>query len=160
MSSSKRSLSNLKLTSEFHFKYLGLWVVITLALMVSNNIVLFLWIQEHFLEALSALSPMHVRFIEMKNTIVTALVVETILFGVGVIFLAKLTAHRIAGPYIRLQKTFDAVRSGNAKARLKFRDYDSLEFLAEAFNGMMDDVSTGKVTGAKADGQGTGKDGA
>ena len=47
-----------------------------------------------------------------------------------------MTGHRIAGPYIRLNAAFDELRNGNLDYRVKFRDYDHLEEVEEAFNVM------------------------
>lgn len=136
-----RSLRNIHLTKDFHFRYLGLWVAITMGLMVCSNVVLFLWIQEHFMGLRSILSDSHIRYIEFKNYLLMALLLETLIFGVGVLLLAKLTAHRIAGPYIRLHKTFEDVRGGKLETRLQFRDYDGLDHVADSFNAMMESLT-------------------
>lgn len=133
-----RKYRNLALTKEFHFRYLGLWAVIAVALMCTNNITLFLWIQEHFASSQSILSPEYQLFDLLKNRLIVALIIETIIFSIGIVALARLTAHRIAGPYIRLRRTFEAIRDGNPDLRLRFRDYDNLDPVAKAFNEMMD----------------------
>lgn len=142
--SQKRSIRNLSLTKDYHYRYLGLWVIITVSLMLSSNIVLFLWLQEHFLGLESIVSDLHTSYIELKNYVIFGLVIESIAFATGIVALAKLTAHRIAGPYIQLQKTFDAIRDGQHDARLHFRKYDNLDHVAKSFNDMMDVLSKSK----------------
>ncbi|MCE9615115.1 MAG: hypothetical protein K8T26_12625 [Lentisphaerae bacterium] len=142
--SQKRSLRNVRLTKDFHYRYLGLWVMITVALMLASNTVLFLWIHEHFLGVDNIVSDLHTTYIELKNWVLFGLLVESIAFAIGIVALAKLTAHRIAGPYIQLQKTFDAIRDGKLDARLHFREYDNLDHVAKSFADMMDALSKSK----------------
>lgn len=137
----KRSLRNLRLTKDFHFRYLGLWIIICMTLLVAVNVTLFLWVSAHFSGMRSILSGSHTKFIEFREYIMYALFIEMCIFGIGLVALAKLTAHRIAGPYIRLQRTFDSIREGNSELRLSFRDYDGLDHVAESFNQMMETVS-------------------
>jgi nitrogen fixation/metabolism regulation signal transduction histidine kinase len=69
-----------------------------------------------------------------------ALGFEAFLFSIAMVVLAKSTAHRIAGPYIKLRQVFNSVREGNLNQELHFRKYDHLEELEEAFNAMMAEV--------------------
>jgi len=66
------------------------------------------------------------------------LVVETVLFFLAFVWMAKATSHRIAGPYIGLQKTCERIRDGELDCRQHFRSYDHLEELQQAFNEMVD----------------------
>jgi len=135
---SNRSIRNVGLTRDYHFRYLGLWAAVAMSLVVCCNVVLFLWIQEHFMGIGDILSDGHIRVVEFQNYLVGALIIETLVFGIGIVALAKLTAHRIAGPYLRLRRTFELVRDGKLDTRLSFRDYDHLDDVAKTFNEMLD----------------------
>ncbi len=50
---------------------------------------------------------------------------------------AVLTAHRIAGPNIKMIKVCRAIAEGDTEMTLKFRADDRLEELEEAFNTMV-----------------------
>jgi hypothetical protein len=60
---------------------------------------------------------------------------ETFLMCMGTLFLARFTAHRIAGPYVRLMQTCKALRDGEDR-ELRFRAYDHLDDAAKIFNEM------------------------
>jgi len=144
---SKRSIRNLRLTREYHFRYLGLWIMVTIALITSCNLILYLWLQERFSGLDSITSPGYSLLLEFRHHLAGILVIETLIFAVGIVALGKMTAHRIAGPYLRMKRTFEAVRDGDETLRLKFRDYDHLDEVAQSFNEMLDAV---RKRGAKA----------
>lgn len=136
-SASQRRISNVRLTRKFHYRYLGLWVVLGIALVLSLNVVLYLFAEERWGALYAVDATMHEQFVAARHTIAWALGLETLLFALGIITLAKFTAHRIAGPYIRLGRAFDAVRDGELDHRLVFRRYDRLEDLERKFADMM-----------------------
>lgn len=133
-----RSLRNVLLTRKFHLTFFGLWIVIALLLVVFANLFLYLWIQEYFQGYHSVISESQALYIRFRSVLVQALAVEALLLAVGIFALARLTAHRIAGPYIRMRQVFDAIREGKHDARLTFREYDQLDDVASSFNAMMD----------------------
>ncbi len=138
---SKRSLRSLRLTRAYHYRYLGLWMMVTIALMVVCNLTLYLWLQERFASGLGSLTdPAYSWSLQFRQYLGGILIIETLVFAIGIVALGKLTAHRIAGPYLRIQKTCEAVRDGDDALRLQFRDYDGLQDLARTFNEMVDAV--------------------
>ena len=139
----KRKLSNMRLTKRHHFSYMGLWAVISVCLVVVLNLILYLLIEERWGGLHSLDNIFHQQYIAGRRAFVIAMAIETFLFIVAFVSLARFTAHRIAGPYIRLRIVFDAVRNGNLQQRLTFRDYDHLEELAQAFNDMMSAIRSG-----------------
>ncbi len=52
-------------------------------------------------------------------------------------------SHRFAGPIYRLRQTIRSIAQGNPAKRLKFRDYDFWQGLAEDFNTMVERLSKG-----------------
>ena len=137
---SKRRLSNVKLTRKFHFRYLGLWVLITILLVVIADLLLFLLSEEHWQALYTLDTRFQDQYMMQRQMMAAALGLATLLFSSAVVVLAKFTAHRIAGPYIKLQHVFESVRAGNLDQELHFRKYDHLDELAATFNQMMVEV--------------------
>jgi methyl-accepting chemotaxis protein len=140
MEHSKRRLSNMTLTSRHHFRYLGLWVVIAIALTVVAALLLFLLAEEHWSDLYTLDTTFFEEYMLQRRSMAIALGFGTLMLSAAVVALAKITAHRIAGPYIKLQRVFEAVRDGNLDQELRFRKYDHLDDVAAAFNEMMDEV--------------------
>lgn len=137
MKQSNRHISNLNLTGKFHFRYMGLWVVITIGLVVAANLLLMLLAEEHWRSLYTLDTAFRDVYGEQRNMMIMALGMATLLFSTAIIALAKATAHRIAGPYIKLQRVFEAIQQGHFDQELRFRKYDHLEDLEKAFNEMM-----------------------
>lgn len=137
---SKRRLSNVRLTAGFDFRYFGLWVLLTIVLASLLNIAVYLLLQQFWGGALGPTNASNQEFSFVNSGLRILFVIMEAVMLVGIVALAVSTAHRIAGPYVRLRRAFDDVCGGNLKHRVKFRDYDKLESLAEAFNSMMDSL--------------------
>jgi methyl-accepting chemotaxis protein len=137
---SKRRLSNVKLTRKYHYRYLGLWVTMTAALVVILNVVLYAFIRDRIGDIGALGGGLATEGALFQRVVAAVIAVETVLFIAGIVMLAKLTAHRIAGPYIRLKQAFAEVQDGNVDYHLHFRDYDHLEDLEKAFNEMMEQI--------------------
>ena len=45
---SQRKFSNLKLTRTFHYQHMGLWILLTIGLIVAFNIAFHLFVEERF----------------------------------------------------------------------------------------------------------------
>ncbi|NQT92734.1 MAG: methyl-accepting chemotaxis protein [Lentisphaerae bacterium] len=137
---SQRRLSNVTLTRKYHFRYMGLWMILASFFVIVLNMVLYLYVEERW-GGLSSLSqPFHQEYIGIRKVFVGSLCLEAVLFIIGIVGLGMFTAHRVAGPYIRLQHVFKAVTAGNFNQDLKFRDYDRLEEVEDGFNRMMGKV--------------------
>jgi len=134
---SQRRLANIGMTSKHHFRYLGLWILLVSALVVVLNIVLYLYAEERWGGIYSLDNVFHSFYASNREAFLTALSVETAMLVGAVILLAKVTVHRVAGVFIRLQNAFDTVRDGNMDVALKFRSYDRLDELQDSFNQMM-----------------------
>lgn len=135
-----RRLSNVKLTRKHHYSFMGLWIVVTSVMILTLNLVMYLYAEERWGGLFSWDSSFHEVYISNRVTFVTALGIEALLFIIGLVALAKFTAHRIAGPYIGMRKTFAAIRNGNMDTRMRFRNYDKLDEMADEFNEMMDAI--------------------
>jgi hypothetical protein len=68
------------------------------------------------------------------------LVVMVFLLPVFVLDSIKLS-HRFAGPIYRLRQTIRSIAEGNPPPRLKFRDFDFWQGMAQDFNLMVDRLS-------------------
>jgi methyl-accepting chemotaxis protein len=134
---SKRQLRNVRLTRKFHFLYFGLWILITLCLLVISNVFLYLFMQERTGDIHTSDVAALQDYLRMRAIFIGVLVTEGLVFAVGIVGLAILTAHRIAGPYIRLKSACREVEGGNLDYVLRFREYDRLDDLEEAFNAML-----------------------
>ena len=148
-SSSRRRLSNVRLTRRYRIAYMGLWIAVTMLLVVVMNAVLYLYVEERWGGLASLSSSFHQQYIAIRNTFVLALIAETILFGFAIFGLAIMTTHRIAGPYVRLKAVFEEVKNGNYQQSMKFRSYDALEDVADAFNAMMERIRADVTAGSE-----------
>lgn len=145
----KRSLKSLKLTRQFHYRYLGFWVLICLCMLAALNLILFLYIDEHWGSPFSFDTGFFEEYLILRHVILAAMWLEIALFTVAIVGLAKVTVHRIAGPLVRLRATFDAVAEGKLDQKLKFRDYDHLEEVEASFNRMMETLRARMRSGAE-----------
>jgi nitrogen fixation/metabolism regulation signal transduction histidine kinase len=135
---SQRNLCNVRLTRRFHFRYFGLWVLLCAILIGLTNLTLLEFMRGHSEDAAvwSRLFEQDYRIV--RGALIGTMVCISVFMSAAVILLAIITAHRIAGPFIRLLATFRAVRDGDMSQRLRFRKYDRLDHLARDFNEMMD----------------------
>ena len=136
----QRRLRNMRLTWKYHFRYMGLWVFINLCLLVIVNVLIYLYLRESWINAQLRAGQLIDDVPVVNAGFVIGMAIECLLFVGATVLLAMTTAHRIAGPYIRLQRVFASVRDGNLDQKLKFREYDRLEDVERSFNEMMDAV--------------------
>lgn len=135
---SRRQLRNLKLTWRFHGPYLGLWLAIGALLLIVANVLAFVLVLQHF-EGIPRTDPeVYGAQMAMRGRLFGFLIVETLLMILALGGLAMFTAHRIAGPYVRLRRVLSDIRSGRKDVRLAFRKHDQLDDLAAEFNATMD----------------------
>src|SRR4051794_40231818 len=118
--------SAVKLTYPYVLRYLGLWLVVTILVVLGFSITSYLLLADRLVGG------------ELRRFAV-------ILFpqAVGVILailaLALFTTHRLAGPFIALQRACEDIRAGDLTRRLHFRRADAhLVEIEEAFNGMVE----------------------
>ena len=146
----QRKLSNVKMTKDFHFRYMGLWVVATGTLLMGMNMLFFTAVEIHFKNIIEVSNATRAQYLDIRTELMWGLLAETVLFSLGIAALGALTAHRTAGPYLRLRRAFNSVKSGELDHRLKFREYDKLDFLEKAFDEMMQSMVTRMQEGATA----------
>ncbi len=124
----KRSLRNVVMTTKHHSTYMGNWVMMSLGFIA----MIYLLILYHLYSlSLSDAPP------QLVGVVAGATILAGLLAGL-VGFYGVLSAHRIAGVHIKLKNVLDDVREGNLDARLRFRSYDRLDDVEDAFNSMMD----------------------
>ena len=142
----RRRLSSIKLTRQYHFRYLGLWVLMTLTLVLIVNVVLYALMMDRWRDVggLGEGPNTDVEFV--RNVFVASMVAWTLFFLAAIGGFAMVTVHRIAGPFIRLRMAFEEVRDGNFEYRLRFRSYDHLQDIEQSFNEMMESI--GREIGA------------
>ncbi len=136
----QRKFSNIKLTEKHHFHQMGLWIMITVPLVILLNYLLFAFFMLKFGNAsgTAGISP------EFQLRVAAGLLVEMLIICIALLMMAKTTSHRISGVFISMKNTFDKVASGNLKTRQHFRDYDKLEDLEASINTMLDTICEGK----------------
>lgn len=137
-----RSLLNIKLTRRFHFRYFGAWIILTVMLIVAMNALAFILVEMGWQDVTVLNAKALSRYLWVRQTLLPTAILATLLGGLATVLLAMVTAHRIAGPYIRLKMALREVTEGNMRYRLKFRKYDHLEDVEEAFNTMMEALRT------------------
>jgi len=112
-------------------------MLMTSCLVLILNLILFLYYREGWtIQQMSA--GLSDGASSLRVEVLSAMVVEIVFFILAIIGMGIMTAHRIAGPYVRLRSVFNEVGGGNMDCRLRFRSYDGLEDLEAAFNRMMD----------------------
>ncbi len=87
------------------------------------------------------LLPLSAHFQELWWTQGPFLVVMVFLLPMFVLDTIKLS-HRFAGPIYRLRQTIRSIADGNDPPRVKFRDFDFWQGLADDFNRMIDRLTT------------------
>lgn len=139
---SKRTLSSIKLTRRFHFRFMGLWVAWTTCLVFVLNLLLYLYVEERWGGGVGRGTAQYQEYQFVLRGFISFMCIEMTLFVSAIIALAVTTAHRIAGPLIHLEAALKEVRDGNFDYRLHLRDYDHLEELELVFNQMVRAVSS------------------
>ena len=135
---SRRTLSAIALTKKFHMRYMGWWVIVSIVhVVLLSGAAYLVYDQAQGLRAPRAEAYVLEEMFQRDMTL-AVLIVETLLFIAAIFALAIMTVHRIAGPYLALKRTCDAIRDGNIDHRLHFREYDGLEEVQVSFNQMMD----------------------
>jgi methyl-accepting chemotaxis protein len=133
---SQRKVSNVKLTERFRNRYLLLWVLVSVAHVAMVDILLF----ELFKERVAAMAVSEglpgAAVMLPQALFITVLSIHGILLSLALLCLGIMTVHRVAGPYIAVKRTCNAIAAGNIFEQLKFRDYDGLDDVAESFNEM------------------------
>ena len=126
----RRSLRNLDQTSKHHIHYMSLWLSLTCGNLLTNYLAANLYV---FLITVRG------QDIDLHNavTLLTALLLFAV---IGVMFGAAVTAHRLAGVHVKLARTFERVAAGERDVELRFREYDKLTPLEEAFAEFMNAV--------------------
>jgi hypothetical protein len=132
-----RKMSNMRLTRKFHFPHMGLWIAACSALVVVLNFLLYIVILQQWRFSVGASSTVTAVFAKKLGIFMS---IEAIALCCGIVFMAKATSHRIAGPYVGLQRTCERIRNGERDLRQKFRGYDYLTELEVAFNTMLDEL--------------------
>ena len=131
---SQRKLSNIKLTQQYHYHHMGLWVIITVSLVILINYLLFALILQRWGYS-SGMGTVPGSFAMQVGAV---LAVEATLLSTAIVLMAKTTSHRISGAFLAIQKTCDSISAGNLDTRQRFREYDKLKDLENSINNMLD----------------------
>ena len=128
---SRRSFANVRLTSRYHLPYMGLWMLVCSVQIIVIDALLYRMLVDYLGGLEDAAGG-------AERMALFPIIMLTIISIAGIVSLAILTAHRIAGPYIALTQACRALAAGKLDHRLHFRDYDQLGHVAEDFNRMVD----------------------
>ncbi len=142
----QRKFSNIRLTQQFHSRHMGLWVAISVTLVMLCNVLLYVILMQQW----GYSSEMEGEFGGGPSFLLRGagivLTLEALFFAAALVLLGKATSHRIAGAFLGMQKTCERVTGGERTARQKFRTYDGLADLEKAFNAMLDALTGDKST--------------
>ena len=141
-----RKLSNVSMTHRHHFSYMGLWIVLAVVQAVTVCGLLILLMEEHWAGPAAQSRLYHEAYLANRTELIAGTCIGMAVFILAVVALAMFTAHRAAGPFIRLQHVFRALQDGDLEQKLKFREYDHLEELEDGFDEMMESLK-GRMTG-------------
>lgn len=126
----RRSLRSLGLTRRYQVLYMGIWLFITLALILLNRLL--------------AANALAFADLESMGLDLDLSVVVLNILGVCLSLLttwaAINNAHQIAGVHIKLEKLFKRIRQGERQVELKFRARDNLPELEAAFAKMLEAI--------------------
>ena len=142
----QRKLSNIRLTRQFHWRHMGMWVVISVLLVVLVNVMAYIVAMHLWWGGEPALEPPTPETLLLRRGMLALQAIETVLFSFALLLLARATSHRIAGAFIGLQHVCERIAAGERDVRAHFRTYDGLENLEGAFNRMVDSLA-GKPRG-------------
>lgn len=142
MKTHQRRLKNLCLTEKYRFQYLGHWVLVCFLFLVLLNLCLYALYEQVWLDHAPAGLDFPVERMHHNMQVAGLLVAVSAFFGMAILLLSIFTAHRIGGPFIALKRTMAQIEKGDWTARLRFRRYDKLEDVEQAFNSMMDALQT------------------
>lgn len=118
--------SGVRYTLPYVFKFLGLWIVVTVLAVLVFGVTSYLLLTQRILGP------------DQRDLALVILLVQTIVALAAVATLAVFTTHRLAGPMIALRRAFEDVKDGDLERQLRFRSSDDhLVELETAFNGMM-----------------------
>ena len=138
----QRKLSNVKLTEKYRFKYLGHWVLISFLFLTLLDIAVYLLYQQMWQGFTTPGADMALERAFRHSQVMTTIVGTSGLFAAAILLLAVFTAHRIGGPYLAIKRVMANVRDGDVSSRLRFREYDRLDDVENAFNEMLDALQT------------------
>lgn len=128
--SERRSWRNMQMTSKYHFSYMAVWLLVSVGLlMAAYAACLFYFYLRHYVLPETQFD------LTLYSVILSVFVV---IVAAVTIWKGFNTAHRLAGVHIKLAQTFDRVASGETGVELRFRSYDRLTHLEDAFRDMLE----------------------
>jgi methyl-accepting chemotaxis protein len=123
--------SGVRFTLPFVFRFLGLWMAVTVLIVLVFGITSYLLLGDR----LAAQG--------REGIALGILIAQTVITILAVAALGVFTTHRLAGPIIALQRAFEDVKGGDLERRLRFRQADShLRGVETSFNEMVDTLKT------------------
>ena len=137
----KRNLFNSLKTYRAPLGFLAGWVVVALLLVVLLSMALYRLETQAARIMLPDTPDSVMQMLLMENQLAARLLVACIVMVTFVLMMAMITAHRMAGPYVALKRTFDLINEGDLEQRLHFRNYDRLGDVEESFNRLMDQLT-------------------
>lgn len=140
---SRRRLWNVKMTSRYHIRGMGWWVIVCIIQIFIMDLLVYHLMKLRFDLIVVQEEPVGMwDFFAQQNILVPPLFIIGLALTTAILCLAAFTAHRMTGPYLALKRTLTAINKGDLACRLRFRDYDDLDDLAKMFNDMMDMLVT------------------
>ena len=116
--------SGVRFTLPYMFRFSGLWLLVTTLAMVLFGVACYFVASPGLTE-------------ESRSHLAIVLALQTVFVIAAVFALAVFTTHRLAGPYVALQRALNEIGKGNLDQPLRFRGTDiHLRELEASFNAM------------------------
>lgn len=119
----RRTWRNMQQTSRYHWRYMAVWICVSVGLLISLYGGILVYAHARYFFG---------RGLDLNLVIVVATLLTVVASGLA-IFNGFKTAHRLAGVHIKLIQTFDRVGHGQTDVELKFRAYDKMEGVEDAW---------------------------
>jgi hypothetical protein len=145
MEKRRRNMLNAFKTYRAPLRFLWGWVLVAVLLVVLLSVAFYRLETQSARIMLPDTPDSVMRMLVVENQIAARLLAACIAMSTGVLVLALITAHRMAGPYVALKRTFDLILEGDKEQRLHFRDYDKLDDVEASFNRLMDKLTASEA---------------
>ena len=131
-----RRRTRLFVARKFQIRYVGLILIFMFSTVILTGYMVYVTTWVMFGEKLAAVYPQGL-LLDIVRKVNTVLLLRLIFLTPLVILIALVLSNRIAGPIYRIQRFLRKVSRGNYEGRLRLREKDELQDLAEALNSLV-----------------------
>ena len=138
----KRSIKSVKLTWRFYDAALITWILVVSLPVILMNWMLYDATQLMAMQAEPQWQELFPGAPSVHALVLGACIGSSFLVIFGLSAVGLFVSHKLTGPFINIKATCEAIQSGDTSRRLKFRETDRMDDIAEAFNAMVDRLKT------------------